>query len=215
MRKGGQSGVLLHVAASIALAFPAEAVERQDSLSRHASERKAPPPDDGASLSDAAPGSVPDGGGAIDAPSTRSAWPCLLVVDEDLRPFAELAWDRSATFRDQCRTLGAARATVIVRSASSRDVHAAAARISPTSRGTVLARVRVRVRDGADVVELIAHELEHVLECVEGINLLAESRRDGSGVTMLSDGAFESGRAIAAGRRVAREVQRSVRLQPD
>jgi hypothetical protein len=54
------------------------------------------------------------------------------------------------------------------------------------------------------MTELLAHELEHVLEQVEGIDLDAlaeegEARR-------LSDGSFETARAVQAGRRVAAEV---------
>jgi hypothetical protein len=69
----------------------------------------------------------------------------------------------------------------------------------------------VRLGRDADIVELIAHEIEHVLERVEGINLLVEWRLGRSRVTLLSGGAFETGRAIDAGRRVAGEVHESAR----
>jgi hypothetical protein len=147
-------------------------------------------------------------GDATEAPAQRSSLPCPLVIGDDLRPFAQLAWDHSATFRKQCRTLGAARATVIVHSASSREIYRADARISVSSEGTIFARVRVR--DDINPVELIAHELEHVLERVEGVNLLMESRGGGSRVT-LSRSAFETRRAIEAGRRVAQEVHEATR----
>jgi len=55
-------------------------------------------------------------------------------------------------------------------------------------------------------VELIAHELEHVLERLEGVNFLLGAQVRGSGIS-LSGGTFETTRAIDAGRRVAREVR--------
>ena len=152
-------------------------------------------------------------GGATRAQPVSRRWPCQLVIDQNLRPFADSAWDGSATFRHQCRTLGAARATVIVTAASPRELDRAAARIEMSTQGTVFARVRVRLGRDANIVELIAHEVEHVLERVEGINLLLEWRHGSSRVTLLSGGAFETGRAIDVGRRVAREVHEAERRE--
>ncbi len=150
-------------------------------------------------------------GGATRAQPVGRRWPCQLVIDQNLRPFVDSAWDGSATFRQQCRALGAARATVIVTVASPRERDRAAARIEKSTQGTVFARVRVRLGRNANIVELIAHEVEHVLEQVEGINLLMEWRHGSSRVTLLSGGAFETGRAIDVGRRVAREVHEAAR----
>jgi len=150
-------------------------------------------------------------GGTTPAQPVSRRWPCQLVIDQNLRPFADSAWDGSATFRHQCRTLGAARATVIVTGASPRELDRAVARIEMSTQGTVFARVRVRLGRDANIVELIAHEIEHVLERVEGINLLLEWRHGSSRVTLLSGGAFETGRAIDVGRRVAREVHEAAR----
>ena len=104
-----------------------------------------------------------------------------MVIDGGiLKPFADLAWEHSATFREQCRTLGAARAVVIVRAASSRETLRADARITVSDDGTLLARIRIN--PGSRVLEYLAHELEHVVERVEGVDLLLESRRGGSRV---------------------------------
>jgi hypothetical protein len=55
---------------------------------------------------------------------------------------------------------------------------------------------------GRDHVELIAHELEHVLEQVEGVTVKTSAcRADGP-----TGEALESCRAVEMGRRVAREV---------
>lgn len=139
---------------------------------------------------------------ASDGPSP-SAWPCRLVVVTDLRAAADLAWRASETFRNQCRTLAAAGAVMIVQKSS--DLWGADARIG-LSEGVTVARIRVSHKATAmEAIELIAHELEHVVEYVEGVKLLLEARR-GSRVKLLA-GAFETERAVDAGRRVAREVR--------
>jgi len=55
----------------------------------------------------------------------------------------------------------------------------------------------------SDTVELIAHELEHLIEQLDGADV--SDRRVVAG-THSSGHAYESGRAIEAGQRVAREV---------
>jgi hypothetical protein len=134
--------------------------------------------------------------------------PCLMVVDADLKPFADLAWEHSPTFREQCRRLGAGRAAVIVRSVSSRETLRADSRITVSENGAILARIRVK--PGANVLEFLGHELEHVVERLEGVNLLMESQRGGSGVALVG-GAYETRRAIEAGIRVAGEVDQGRR----
>jgi hypothetical protein len=143
---------------------------------------------------------------------SATGWPCQLqlIVTAELRAFVDEAWERSATFREQCRKLATARPVVTVHVASSQELYRADTRMRVFEDGTMLARVRVRPTSA--VVELIAHELEHVLERLDGVNLLMESRRSGSGVTV-SGGAFETRRAADAGRRVAREVRDASRAR--
>jgi hypothetical protein len=138
--------------------------------------------------------------------SSESArpWPCHLIVVGELRAVAELAWEQSATFRDQCRKLASAGARIIVQPASSRDTWRAQTRIQKTDEGATIAFARVRA--GTQSIELIAHELEHVIEYLEGIKFLMQAHRGGSGVR-LAAGAYETRRAIDAGRRVAKEVR--------
>ncbi len=53
--------------------------------------------------------------------------------------------------------------------------------------------------------ELVAHEIEHILEQLDGVDLKTQA---GSGAVWKSDdGAFETRRAIEAGKRVAREIR--------
>jgi hypothetical protein len=125
-----------------------------------------------------------------------------------LRAFADLAWEHSATFRNQCRKLGAARAVVVVQ--LSQQTRRAESTIGVSREGLTLARVRIGRTTRA--LELIAHELEHVLEQIEGVNLLMEARTLGSGVSSLG-GAFETRRAIDAGLRVSQEVAAATRAR--
>jgi len=132
-----------------------------------------------------------------------------MVIDAVLKPFADLAWEHSPTFREQCRRLGAGRAAVIVRSVSSRETLRADTRITVSEDGAILGRIRIN--PGSRVIEHLGHELEHVLERVDGVNLLMESQRSGSGV-FLEAGAYETRRAKDAGVRVAREVEQASRV---
>ena len=69
--------------------------------------------------------------------------------------------------------------------------------------------VTVRLRALSQATELIAHEFEHVLEYVEGVDHRAASQRDRREVWMVAGSRFETARAIDAGRRVAAEVARA------
>jgi hypothetical protein len=134
-----------------------------------------------------------------------SAWPCRLVITKELRPLVQLAWGRSPTFRSQCARLAQAGTIVFVHVVTSgRILRQAQSVIGVTRDGATVARVLVRW--SADTVEHIAHEFEHVLEYLEGV----DHRRAG---IMLSHDAYETDRAMDAGTRVAREVRGSQRTQ--
>jgi hypothetical protein len=136
-----------------------------------------------------------------------TALPCRLLAHAHLRPLLEQLWSRSATFRLQCRRLAGAQAVVVLQGASAKEtVWNAESRIGVMSNGRVMARVRVRA--GRESVEVIAHELEHVLERIDGVQLSLDALRRGSGTT-LAGGAYETRRATEAGRRVAKEVRRA------
>ena len=97
---------------------------------------------------------------ALDASGVPAPWPCRVLVTEELWQFAELAWERSGTFRAQCGKLAAAGAVVVVQAALPDQDERAAASIGVAPEGVRVARIRVR--PGRHAVELIAHELEHV-----------------------------------------------------
>lgn len=155
---------------------------------------------------------VSAGAAAADRPFPDPApvvgrWPCRLTVTGELRAAAELAWEHSPTFRDQCQKLAATGAVVVVQPVASAVALRAETRIRRTADGITVAISRVRATGNA--VELIAHELEHVLEFAAGLNFLMESSRGGSRVR-LSGGAYETQRAMDTGRRVAQEVRDAI-----
>ena len=135
------------------------------------------------------------------------AMPCRLLAHAHLRPLLEQLWSRSVTFRQQCRRLAGAQAVVLLQGATAKETPwDAESRIGVLDNGRVVARVRVRT--GRESVEVIAHELEHVLERIDGVQLPLDALRRGSGTT-LAGGAFETRRATDAGRQVAKEVRRT------
>jgi hypothetical protein len=139
------------------------------------------------------------------------AWPCRLVVKPTLLGVIEEGWERSPTFRRQCRELAAASAVVVLEWRESRDSQSrATTRMGTDFTGVIVALVYIPPVTTA--IELVAHEIEHVLELTRGQDLAAQSRRRDSGVWQ-AFGGFESRRAIDVGRQVAREVEDSRRAR--
>jgi hypothetical protein len=64
----------------------------------------------------------------------------------------------------------------------------------------------VAIRPLENLPELIAHEFEHILEQIDGVDLRARSELAGTGVWNCDDGSFETVRAVRVGRAVARET---------
>jgi len=140
-----------------------------------------------------------------------SPWRCGLIVPSSLRGVVAAGWEHSATFRKQCQRLAEAHAIVILGALTLPKARPAKARISVCSDGSVVARVDVSLN--ARTLELVAHELEHVLEQVDRVNLamqaaLSRSLTSPSGMAVrLPGGEFETRRAIEAGLRVAAEFR--------
>ena len=60
-----------------------------------------------------------------------------------------------------------------------------------------------------EYAEWLAHELEHVLEQIEGVHLAGGSPELAGGVSRLADGAYETERAHRAGRQASLEVKQA------
>ena len=66
----------------------------------------------------------------------------------------------------------------------------------------------VEINPLGDFMELLAHELEHIIEQLDGVDLAARSTVARSGVWGCMDGTFETSRAVRVGTLVANEVRR-------
>ena len=116
----------------------------------------------------------------------------------------------SRTFRDQMQRLGRAPhlEVHVTLNTDSRAVPLTSGRAQTVISRYQYGRINAEVRlwSWVEVEELIAHELEHVREYVEGARYaVLASKRDGH-VWMVSSGHFETARAIEIGEQVARET---------
>jgi hypothetical protein len=131
-----------------------------------------------------------------------------LTVTPLYQPTVQDMLRRSPTFRRQCARIASAVGLMVdVRSEPSRSTAAAWTTIRRPSDDVMHASVIVT--PVGRTAELIAHELEHVIEQLDGVNLKQKASIHASGVRHCACGAeetFETTRAIATGLRVAREV---------
>jgi hypothetical protein len=135
--------------------------------------------------------------------------PPNIAIPTSYRAVVAEMYRYSPTFRRQCHRLGRAsdvrvRITASVLHGMSPD--AALTRIVRDRAGGIDAGVELGV--SGDLVTLIAHEFEHILEQLDGVDLPVMATRTASGVYLVpGSGHFETERAIAAGRQVADEVK--------
>jgi hypothetical protein len=131
--------------------------------------------------------------------------PINVVVEAEVRPEVEKAAALSATLRRQLDAFRNAHVRINVRvtPAATTALGRAETTIGKTPAGFLHAWVLVP--PGVDFVELLAHELEHVLEQIEGIDLAELGRRGGA--WRIATGVYETARAQQAGVTAAREVE--------
>ena len=121
---------------------------------------------------------------------------------------------RSATFRRQCLRIAYTPGLVVQLESlrvSAAPSHVRAETHITRKDGRVLAIVRLFSLD--DPVELIAHEIEHIIEQLDGVDLQARAAATDSGVRVRrGDGpVFETTRAARVGLMVAAEVRQAGR----
>lgn len=138
-------------------------------------------------------------------------WPCLLVVKPTLLGAVEDGWQRSPTFRHLCEDLAAFGAVVLVEWGTTDSQSRALSRMQLRD-GVVVAKVTIPLVPEVEVMELVAHELQHVLEVTRGLDFEVESKRPGSGVWR-AFGGWETQTAIDLGRQVANEVREARRAR--
>jgi hypothetical protein len=135
----------------------------------------------------------------------QSLLPVNIELSHDLGRVLRHLHDRSPTFRAQCERLRrAANLRVTVRlNTSMPSGYRAFTNIRRFGREI---RADVHLPPGRWLTELVAHEFEHLLEQIEGLNLRVLSRTRGSGVREIERELFETDRAIRAGRVVEAEA---------
>jgi len=131
--------------------------------------------------------------------------PASIALEDGLQPVVRWTLEYSPTFRQQCRVLAStpgltATVRVTMRRPGSSD--RARAIVRPKASGGFAADIEIR--NASEIPELLAHEFEHLIEQLDGIDLGVLAQRGQA--RRLEDGAFETRRAIAAGQRVAGEV---------
>jgi hypothetical protein len=131
--------------------------------------------------------------------------PPNLVAPEILTPLLTRMWRSSATFRRQCAQLAEHPEVTIRIALDPGTTHGRA--FSRVHRGEagVRASVQIEMRDPAQYVEYLAHELEHVLEQIDGTDRVRLARQHVDGVVKVG-GVYETARARSVGRTVAREA---------
>jgi hypothetical protein len=145
---------------------------------------------------------------AADDPGMRHL-PGAIETTADLRQHMEMMLQRSATFRQQCRQLDAPRVRVeIHRDVRLSDKAYRALTVNRRSDDMIVASVEIT--GFGDPTEWLAHEIEHVLEQIDGVDIrrLVRTRHDAWPSTA---GAFETMRAIRAGQTVRHEVRERYR----
>jgi hypothetical protein len=121
------------------------------------------------------------------------------------RSVVESMWLYSARFRSQCQRLALAPRLVVTLFMEASDMRSSVRATTEMSRKDgVPIKARIIIRRPSDSVELIAHEIEPVIEQLDGV-VLAE--RAGARSAYGKEDAYESPRAREAGLLAAREVR--------
>ena len=131
--------------------------------------------------------------------------PSNLLVPASLLTLVRTMWDQSPTFRRQCQRIGSD-PTLSVQvhvSPQTLNFHATTRLVQRRGSG-IMADLYLAKIDR--VVELLAHELEHIIERVDGVDVSQLTRRVPHLVWATATGAYETSRAIHSGQTVASEV---------
>ena len=154
---------------------------------------------------------------AVSLAPSSTALPINLVVTPFYIPAINRLRRDSPTFRRQCDRIAAApQLLVTIESEPPRPLLRPAALTQVVRYENGRIRATVRIPASSRTEELIAHELEHVLEQLDGIDLRAKARLRATGVHSCDCGdvkaaVYETARAVSAERRVARELERDPR----
>ena len=151
-------------------------------------------------------------------PSARGTMsvPGNVEIPDTLQSAVASMLRHSPTFRRQCARIGRATDLEVVVQRGLLAANAkegALTRMVRGAKGGIEADVLIDAL--GDPVLLIAHEFEHIIEQLDGVDLAAMAARSATGVSARPDGGqYETERAVAAGRRVAQEVRDGRRQEP-
>lgn len=145
------------------------------------------------------------GAPAADPDRACPSLPQNIVAPGVYRTWVEDLISRSPTLLAQCQLIAASPdVTVRITAARPQSCCRAAATFRRERDGRLCAVIALPV--SVDFAELLAHEFEHVLEQIEGIDLAVQARIRDSGVYRVSYRRYETVRAREAGRAAAREI---------
>jgi hypothetical protein len=131
--------------------------------------------------------------------------PSSIVLEDGLDQIAHWMLQYSPRFREQCVVLASrldVRATIRIAIPPPGSRMRARAIVRRDASGTFAADIEIR--HPAAMPELLAHELEHVIEQIDGVDLQALAERGEA--QRVEGGAFETRRACLIGQQVAGEV---------
>jgi hypothetical protein len=147
---------------------------------------------------------------AGDAIPRQLALPPNLVVPAMYRPLVETMLRDSPTFRRQCVRIAAEPGLTVHLSVSPpprRSTHRAMTRLTRNAQGHLTAVVDIGAFE--DKQELIAHEFEHVIEQLDGVDLAARAALPHTGVIPIGHRGmvYETTRAQRMGLKVVSELR--------
>jgi hypothetical protein len=133
--------------------------------------------------------------------------PESIQVSDDLLPRLHVMLEKSATFRSQCRRIAAAPQLYVrvkLDMLLTGRTYRAVTRICRQRSGTIVAAIDIT--PFGDPAEWVAHEFEHLIEQLDGVDLRDLERRR-QGAWKSGNQMFETERAVRVGRRVSRELR--------
>jgi hypothetical protein len=133
-----------------------------------------------------------------------------LVAPQVLEPLLSRMWKQSRTFRRQCARIDAAPGLlvrVLTAATVSQSGGRAATDIRRGAAGLEAVVYIARPAAASDLIELIAHEFEHIIEQLDGLDLARLARLAPVTVWATDGQRFETERATHRGRLVAAEVE--------
>jgi hypothetical protein len=142
-------------------------------------------------------------------PGEQYEIPANIRVANDMRQEMLSLLARSLTLRAQCKRIAAAphvRVAIELTVRRPDTMARASATAHRYASGLLTVVIEFPAQSMGDFPELLAHELEHVIELIDRRDLPKLARLGSSGVTEVEDGVFETARARAAGKAAAAEA---------